>query len=284
MQILFCAIGFFFLLTLGLYGFWFFAFRKNYRTWIPALAYHHVETHRGFPATKITAHQFERQMVELKEQGYQTLSADEFMALKRPVDKRVLISFDDSYASIARNALPLMASLNFTATLFVVSGFMGRKSLWDVSMDHPFHMTEAELKAAVRHGFTIGSHSINHPDLTTLSGARLKEELCGSKKRLEDIFGTEIRYLAYPFGRFNRRVQEAVRSAGYTAAFTINRPIGQIHFDPYCIPVTGIYGLDSMRNFRSKLTRNGCSWIEMMRDKIINRFASGTTLVKGTNS
>jgi len=269
----------------GLRIFAYFAFGGNYRTSAPALAYHHVVNSPGFPATKITKSQFEEQMLELKRRDYWTLSPDEFIRLDGKENGRsVLVTFDDSYESAFTNAIPLLKSMDFTATFFIIAGFIGRKSTWDVHLRPPAHMTGDEIRKARDLGFTLGSHTLTHPDLTYLSPARLKEELSASKKLLEDAFGQDIRFLAYPFGRYNERVKEAVRECGYKAAFTINRPVRQAAFDPYCIPVTGVYGIDSMRNFRSKLERNGCFWIDAMRDKIINRFASGTTLVKGSKA
>jgi peptidoglycan/xylan/chitin deacetylase (PgdA/CDA1 family) len=143
-------------------------------------------------------------------------------------------------------------------------------------------MTRDQVRRALEADFHIGSHSKSHPDLTSLTPRRLTEELTGSKKALEDEFGREIKHLAYPFGRYNRRVKEAAREAGYAAAFTISRPLFQSAFDPFAIPVVGVYAVDSLRNFLSKVERDPFVWILDVRDKFINRFASGTALVKGT--
>jgi peptidoglycan/xylan/chitin deacetylase (PgdA/CDA1 family) len=278
-------IGFvaFTVIVAGLYLFALIAFRNNYKTPAPVLAYHHVERALGFPATKITAGQFEAQMLELKRRDYRALTPDQFMALgSDPTGKSVLVTFDDSYESAFHNAVPLLRSLEYTATFFIIAGYIGRKSGWDVSFGSSMHMTEEEIRKTRELGFSLGSHTLTHPDLTQVAGARLREELSGSKKLLEDQFGQEIKYLAYPFGRYNERIKEAVRDAGYAGAFTISRPIRQKTFDPFCIPTTGIYGVDEMRNFISKVERNGHFWVEAVRDKIINRFASGTTLVKGS--
>ncbi len=271
------------LFFVGLYAFAYIAFKRNYKTPIPALAFHHIEVKRGFPATRITLNQFEEEMLFLKKLDYVTVSPDEFLSVdESSANKKVLITFDDSYETSFKHAIPLMRSLEFTATFFIIAGFIGKRSTWDVNLTPSMHMTEDEIKKARDLGFTLGSHTLTHPDLTRLSNARLMEELSVSKKLLEDKFGQEIKYLAYPFGRYNKRVKEAALASGYSAAFTINRPMMQKRFDPFCVPVTGIYGLDRMQNFNSKLVRNGCFWIEAMRDKIINRFASGTTLVKSS--
>ena len=47
---------------------------------------------------------------------------------------------------------------------------------------------------------TIGSHTVTHPNLASLPESEVRDELCGSKSRLEGILGTEVRHLAFPFG------------------------------------------------------------------------------------
>jgi peptidoglycan/xylan/chitin deacetylase (PgdA/CDA1 family) len=283
MHYLFASVGILVFLILLLYLFWLLAFRRKSLPAVPALVYHHVQQSAGFPATKLTFNQFENQMLALKERGYRAVDPDTFMRnVKSGLDKSLFLTFDDSYESAGREALPLLRSLQFPALLFLVSDYVGKRSGWDVRCCQSDHMSREQVRRALEADFFVGSHTKSHPDLTSLSPRRLREELEGSKKTLEDEFGREIKYLAYPFGRYNRRVKDAAREAGYTAAFTISRPLFQASFDPFAIPVVGIYAVDSLRNFLSKVERDPFVWILDVRDKIINRFASGTALVKGT--
>lgn len=264
------------------YLFWTLTFKRNHHFGAPALAYHHVEKCLGFPATKITERQFEAQMRSLKDRGFRALTPGEFLDLNgKKSEKAVLITFDDTYDSVFEHALPFLHSLEYTATLFIISDYIGRPNRWDVSLSENRHMSAEHIEKAIRDGFNIGSHTRTHPDLTSLSDRALEGELSGSKKALEDRFGRPVKYLAYPFGRYNARVKEAARAAGYGAAFTINRPMFQRAFDPFAIPVCGVYGLDTIHDFQAKIDRNGHVWIEDVKDKIINRFASGAALVKG---
>jgi peptidoglycan/xylan/chitin deacetylase (PgdA/CDA1 family) len=273
------ALGFLFSL------FWIVAFKRNYRFSVPALAYHHIEAEKGFPATKITTRQFTSQVNALRQCNYRALSPEDFIkANGKESDRAVLITFDDSYASVFNHALPVLKANAFTATLFIITDYIGKPNQWDVSFRGSSHMNEDQIRHAVASGFSIGSHTKSHRDLTRLSGKALKEELQGSKCFLEDKFGIRVNYLAYPFGRYNKRVKAAARQSGYQGAFTISRPLFQFRFDPFSIPVSGIYAVDGMRNFMAKVERNGYVWIEDVKDKIINRFASGTALVKGSRT
>lgn len=263
--------------------FWFFAFGRNHRLPGTVLAYHHVEERRGFPATRVSRAGFEAQMIALHGNGYTAPPLDALFSGRAPGPKHLFITFDDTYESVALNALPFLKSLGYTATLFIVSDFIGRPAAWDVAFGpDTVHMDAERIRAALRNGFSIGSHTRTHPDLTALSDARLENELLNSRKSLEDRFGVPVRHLAYPFGRYNRRVKDAVRACGYAGALTISRPLFQRAFDPYAVPATGVYSVDSQAAFLIKAERNGFVWVQDLKDKIINRFAGGSALVKGS--
>ena len=74
-----------------------------------------------------------------------------------------------------------------------------------------------------RQGMTLGSHSCSHRSLAGLPPAEVKSELAESRTRLERRLGSEVRFLAYPYGR--RRdvagpVVRAAERAGYELACT----------------------------------------------------------------
>jgi peptidoglycan/xylan/chitin deacetylase (PgdA/CDA1 family) len=74
-----------------------------------------------------------------------------------------------------------------------------------------------------RAGFTIGSHTATHALLTLEAPDRVRQELAESRKRLEDELGAPVRHFAYPDGRFDGAVVDAVAEAGYRFAYTICR-------------------------------------------------------------
>ena len=74
-----------------------------------------------------------------------------------------------------------------------------------------------------RAGFAIGSHTATHALLTLEAPDRVGQELSGSRKRLEDELGAPVRHFAYPDGRFDGAVVDAVAEAGYRFAYTICR-------------------------------------------------------------
>jgi peptidoglycan/xylan/chitin deacetylase (PgdA/CDA1 family) len=72
-----------------------------------------------------------------------------------------------------------------------------------------------------RNGVTIGSHTDSHVLLTSESMETARLELLRSKQALESQLKTEINHFAYPDGRFNGALVQAVNSAGYRFAYGI---------------------------------------------------------------
>jgi peptidoglycan/xylan/chitin deacetylase (PgdA/CDA1 family) len=79
------------------------------------------------------------------------------------------------------------------------------------------------ISIMVRQGIILGSHTTSHALLTSETAETTCMELRESKHELETRLGMPIHHFAYPDGRFNGAVVEAVRSAGYRYAFGICR-------------------------------------------------------------
>jgi peptidoglycan/xylan/chitin deacetylase (PgdA/CDA1 family) len=119
-----------------------------------------------------------------------------------------------------------------------------------------------------------------------------------SKEVLEDKLGKEVIFLSYPFGRYNRFVQEEAERLDYKRAYTLcsnakedgfqsqKRRVQRIplrgNFQPFAVERSGIYLFDSPLTLKIKLNRNRLFWIEDLKGRIINRFASGTAILKGS--
>ncbi len=67
----------------------------------------------------------------------------------------------------------------------------------------------------------IGGHTVTHPqDLKLLNDNDLNREIGENKKYLENILKRQITKFCYPRGRYDDRVIQAVKNAGYTYART----------------------------------------------------------------
>ncbi len=150
---------------------------------------------------------------------------DELNAL--PNDgRKVTITFDDGFQSVMKNALPELRARNITCIVFVPTGYLGRPPAWEMTNEAPERretiMTGQQLKAVSSQGLIIGSHTVTHAKLTSLTEKKIREELEASKEQLEKILGHQIDYLSFPHGLYDARVVELAKKAGYKKVFTID--------------------------------------------------------------
>jgi peptidoglycan/xylan/chitin deacetylase (PgdA/CDA1 family) len=68
----------------------------------------------------------------------------------------------------------------------------------------------ADLKELSGAGVAIGNHSARHRNLVHCTSDELRAEVSHARHRLENSLGVPVRHFAYPDGRHDRRVREAV--------------------------------------------------------------------------
>ena len=81
-------------------------------------------------------------------------------------------------------------------------------------------LTRSMILELAREGVTIGSHTRTHTLLTSETPATVHEEVAGSRADLERLIGSRVDHFAYPDGRFNRGVADALRASGYRYGYT----------------------------------------------------------------
>ncbi len=197
-----------------------------------------------------------------------------------PENKEVFLTFDDGYESVYTHAFPILERFGFSATIFLISGWVGKKNLWDANWGRQFkHLSWLQIEELKSFGFNFGSHTVNHPDLTKLNQKEVEYELINSKNLIEDKLGERVLFLSYPFGRYNQKVKRIAQKTGYRYAFTIC-PDPENPSDPYALGRLGIYLFDTKLTLNIKINHTPLFWMEEMKGRIVNRFAEGTTLVK----
>ena len=124
-----------------------------------------------------------------------------------------------------------------------------------------------EIKELQNAGMEIGSHTRTHPRLTEVDRERLKSEVAGSKKDLEDIIGMPVESFAYPYGLLDDKSVKAVRAAGYRAACTTRTGWFGSERDALLIRRVAVFPEDSLSAFARKLVfaDNEVSWSRMTR-------------------
>ena len=208
---------------------------------ITILSYHSIDEHGT--GISVPPRLFEAQMAALAEEGFRTLTMSqvgEHLRARRPFPPRaVAITFDDAFANVATLGVPLMRRNGFTATIYVITGMVGRATQWTANgsaLPSLPVMDWGQIVELHADGFEIGAHTASHGFLTRCSPAGLERELSEPKAFLEEKLGAPVRSFAYPQGDYNSRVVAAAVRAGYATAVTVDQGRATSRSDPYRLP------------------------------------------------
>ena len=243
------------------------------------LAYHKVGGFE-FGGTWITPARFAGHLDRLLDSGYRFISEDEFLASlggsRRRDPGEILLTFDDAYAMLAENAIPLLQEKGIPALIFVVTGYAGRNNAWELRLPgrRAAHMGWGEIRRlSDAGGVAFGSHSVSHANLVKCTPGGLERELLSSKRELEERTGRPARSFSYPYGRVNPVVAEAVRRAGYEAAFTLYPPGKIAAVDGFMLRREGVWLIDTGWTLLNKMHGRRMFWFEDVKGRCINAFA-----------
>ena len=144
----------------------------------------------------------------------------------------VSFSFDDAFHSNLRTAR-ILKEFGTTGCFFVPTAFVGISTQADAesyfrTSQHveDIAMSWANLESLVDSGHEIGSHTISHPNCSTLSRPQLDHEFGESRSELETKLGVPVEHLAWPYGRFfhfSNHAREAASQAGYKSIASAER-------------------------------------------------------------
>lgn len=182
----------------------------------------------------VTPARFAAQMAWLRRRGLRGVAVGTLLAAARAgrASRLVGLTFDDGYAAIAGDAVPVLREHGFTATVFALPGRLDGVNDWDEGTPWPL-LSASQLADLAAAGMEIGSHGATHAALAGAGPRLLAAEVAGSRARLRQITGQPVRGFAYPYGALDQRARDAIRDAGYGYACAV-RPSGPP--GPYALP------------------------------------------------
>lgn len=204
-----------------------------------------------------------RRHLELLDRYFCVIGPDEFFRYVEGTGgvprRAVLLTFDDCYSDLVTGALPELRARNASALAFLVTGRVGGTNDWDAHLGaSSIALVDEEGIEALRRGrIAIGAHSRTHPNLKTLSDEHLADEVLGSESDLKTLGVGRPHSFAYPHGEHDERVVEAVATAGFDSAFTIDPGLVEPEVDRYRIPRIEILRGDSGWRFLWKVFAMG---------------------------
>ena len=195
------------------------------------MMYHRFGESR-YPSTNISIEQFEAHLAHLAGGNYTVLKLDDIIMRLRAgellPDRTVAITIDDAYLSVYTEAWPRLTEAGFPFTLFVASSPIDRKLSG--------YMSWEQIRELQSSGVTIGSQTHTHPHMHRLSDEEVRAEISTSNGRFIEELGLRPELFAYPYGEYSQFVIDAVKNAGFRAAFGQNSGIMHSADDQFQLP------------------------------------------------
>ena len=234
------------------------------------VAYHRVTDRPGMPLA-VTTSMFREHLEHFRRRGYTALTLRDFhekhiARQSLPEGRRLIVTFDDGYRDNLLNAWPVLKAYGWPATLFVVTGYIGKGALfpWDrqgITDPAPEDtcLDWDELAALDAEGMEIASHTVSHPFLSDIEPGQARREMVASRRDLERL-GRPVVSFCYPAGRQNADVRAMAEEAGYRVA-VVTPPRSGIPVTRFSLPRVGLYARDGGMKFRLKVSR----WFDVYR-------------------
>ena len=230
---------------------------------IPVFAYHRLGDARDDEywndeeksSLILPVNTFEEQMKYLADNGYTTLSMDEYYRwykgeLTVP-EKSVVITFDDGNYSVIKFGLPTLEKYNIKATVFMIGSELTDITDTSRTEGDSFYMMGRDVYDATRleyPGLEFQSHTYNL-HRTEGSGERAlvaasPEELAADCEEMYNDFGCE--YLAYPFGATTDAAIDVIKTTHVKMAFAYgDDDYSSAEDNQYNIPRIKVSALDT---------------------------------------
>jgi peptidoglycan/xylan/chitin deacetylase (PgdA/CDA1 family) len=242
-------------------------------TMIPILMYHSISSDpekdiHPYYRINTSPEIFAAQMKFLYDNDYHVTDlaqiSGDYNSAMVPADRKVVITFDDGYEDFYLYAFPIMQKYNFPATVFLPAGFIGNDSS---SLKHnKRHLTWENVRALFAAGIEFGSHTVTHPQLTSLPESEIEKEIKLSREIIEDKLGEEVVSFSYPFRfpdekeTFKRALSAILEKYGYSHG--VSTRIGRTSSgdDKYFRKRIPVNSADDISLFAAKLG-GGYDWL-----------------------
>tara|TARA_B110000037_G_C16910796_1_gene420199 strand:- start:76 stop:774 length:699 start_codon:yes stop_codon:yes gene_type:complete len=215
---------------------------------VPILMYHSIMDN---DEQSVSVQSFKKQMNLMKTMGYQTIKFNE---LKGNNKKKFIITFDDAYENVFINAFPILKKLGFNAVCFIVANKIGAYNDWDKNeFKKKKLMNFEQISEWLINGFNIGSHTLDHVDLTKLNKNDKINQIINSKKYLNSMFNTKINTFAFPFGSYDDEAQSIINKYYDYAVTTKRSRFVKNKFNNKLLPRVPVSKDDSLFKFFLKI-------------------------------
>lgn len=234
---------------------------------LPVLMYHHFAQESPY-GTIVSFDKFREQMTALRDAGYQAVTIPQiidYVENETPLpEKPVLITMDDGYTSNLVNAAPVLEELGLRATVFVIGVNEGEEIyIHNGEPLSPPRFSYEEAAPWVEKGvIDVQSHTFDmhqvasygyscRDGMLAMDGETdedyhraLLADLEQFSRRRAGRVSTDLIALAFPFGYYNRGLDDALLAEGIAVTFTIDERINRLTpHDGRCLRMMGRFSV-----------------------------------------
>ena len=203
---------------------------------------------------------FENQMEFLKVNNIKVISLEEACDLNEKRQSiftpHVVLSFDDGCESFYKIVHPILKKFGFNAVLYPVAGYLGNYATWKNIKNSEIKIMDSEMLIELKRiGYEIGSHTIDHIKLSTLSKEEAYYQIMKSKVILEEILNEAIISFSYPHGDYNSETIEILKECGFKNAVTCQNKYFDYEASKFEIPRKYITYKENIPDFSAKILK-----------------------------
>ncbi len=240
---------------------------SNQKTKLFILCYHGVadDTWRY----SVNPETFKKQILYLIKKGYTPISLDAIIPLLKGEEKlknnSFVVNIDDGYKDIYQ-LKNFFKETQITPAIFLLSDTKNanRKEL---TTEREF-LNKNEILDLKNEGWIIGSHGATHSDFWALTDEEITKEVIDSKHILEKELNINIKYFAYPRGRYNDKILDAIKKAGYTLGLSMNDGFIDSKTNPLLIPRVGVDRTHTFSEFKSIFLPSSIRFRKFIKENI----------------
>jgi len=188
-------------------------------TKVPVIVYHSVGN-RDSGKLQISKYKIKKQLNWIKKCGYKTLTMEEFVGwyegeITIP-KKSVLITFDDGFSNVVKNAVPILKKNRQHATMFIAGKWVDHSGY--VSKSAVRKLQKSSVIDIESHGYALHNRDNHRMPAHKWSVKKLKKDCV----RMNKLYDCTV--LCYPWGATSKNLRKALKETGtYKVAFTYAR-------------------------------------------------------------
>ncbi|NEX62885.1 polysaccharide deacetylase family protein [Noviherbaspirillum galbum] len=195
----------------------------------PILLYHRLD--RAGLSTSTAPEVFYSHLAALREEGWRTLTCDEFSyyleADKEPPPRTFLITFDDGYESVHGEALGLLRALDYSAIAFIATALIRHDDALTGDEERDKFMTWDQVRSLQESGvIDCQSHGHLHANFTGQPLSAVREDLDTSVRLLASelrLPASHVRHLAWPWGLSRPEWRAIAQESGLRFQYGVSR-------------------------------------------------------------